>query len=211
MPPTNGKTSKENTMPTGYTAELMENGQDFEDFTLNCARAMGACVMLRDEASGKAPRRIENGSSYHLKGLEKAKVDLKEFKNISKVEKEIKAKKEIDANIKRYEKAIEKEKKENARLDAMAVQVNAWNPPTNEHQGLKDFMLQQIEVSSSDSSFYTDEIKKEKKKNVKEVVANILEGLEHSIEYHQKHLVEDTERDDGRNQWLEDLYTSLGL
>lgn len=38
-------------MPTGYTADI-KDGIDFKTYAMNCARAFGACVMLRDEPGG---------------------------------------------------------------------------------------------------------------------------------------------------------------
>jgi hypothetical protein len=38
-------------MPTGYTAAIGE-GIEFDKFVMQCARAMGACVMMRDEPIG---------------------------------------------------------------------------------------------------------------------------------------------------------------
>lgn len=38
-------------MPTGYTADI-KDGISFETYAMNCARAFGACVSLRDKPSG---------------------------------------------------------------------------------------------------------------------------------------------------------------
>ena len=37
-------------MPTGYTAGILE-GETFEQYALQCAKAFGALVMMRDEPS----------------------------------------------------------------------------------------------------------------------------------------------------------------
>ena len=62
-------------MPTGYTATLMEKGQDFPDFVLLCARAMGATIMLRDEPLD-APIPEFQPSDYSAKQLEESKEEL---------------------------------------------------------------------------------------------------------------------------------------
>ena len=52
-------------MPTGYTAELIEKGMEFNDFVLTCARAFGACIELRDRKLAPAPRTIPSNGNYH--------------------------------------------------------------------------------------------------------------------------------------------------
>lgn len=37
-------------MPTGYTADLMEKGMEFKPFVLQCARAFGALITMRDDS-----------------------------------------------------------------------------------------------------------------------------------------------------------------
>ena len=75
-------------MPTGYTAELMEKGQDFPTFVLCCARAFGACIELRDDAHGPAPRKIPRSkNSYHTDALKRALAEREKFAGMSKKEK----------------------------------------------------------------------------------------------------------------------------
>lgn len=67
-------------MPTGYTADI-KDGIDFKTYAMNCARAFGACVMLRDEPGGgeRIPDAFEPSDlfvRYHLKAVEKARVEL---------------------------------------------------------------------------------------------------------------------------------------
>ena len=63
-------------MPTGYTAAI-KDGIDFKTYAMNCARAFGACVMLRDEPGGgdRIPDAFEP-SDYHLKAAEKTRGEL---------------------------------------------------------------------------------------------------------------------------------------
>lgn len=54
-------------MPTIYTSDIRD-GISFKTFALNCARAFGACVEIRDEPGGgeKIPEAFK-ASDYHLK------------------------------------------------------------------------------------------------------------------------------------------------
>ena len=70
-------------MPTGYTADLYD-GKDvsFEDFTLNCARAFGALVSLRDEPDAEIPDEFKV-DEFYVKRFEKAKEELEKAKQIT--------------------------------------------------------------------------------------------------------------------------------
>jgi len=196
-------------MPTGYTSEILK-GIDFKTFAMNCARAFGACITLRDERDGGEiiPEKFEP-SDYHLKAVEKVKKELKELffmkseqldsiaknKWLKSEESRIKSLEEIDKQKKYYEK--------------MLYQVNNWKPPTPEHQGIKDFMQKQILESINydcDKSYYeksnlyltgSDYFKQEK------------ERLQQSIEYHEKAHLEEVSRAEGRTKWIKDLRESL--
>ncbi len=59
-------------MPTGYTAAV-QNGTvtRFADFAMNCARAFGALVELRDEMDAPIPDTFKP-STHHSESLKKA-------------------------------------------------------------------------------------------------------------------------------------------
>jgi hypothetical protein len=64
-------------MPTGYTADV-QNGTvtELRDFALSCARAFGACIMMRDDPPGTPiPDQFEPSSYYRIE-CEKAQAEL---------------------------------------------------------------------------------------------------------------------------------------
>lgn len=89
-------------MPTGYTAVLQNNPDyPFKKFILDCARAFGACVTLREEGGGgeAIPNKFEE-RSYYDELLSDKKNELERIKNMSK--------KELDkAATKEYKNTIE--------------------------------------------------------------------------------------------------------
>jgi hypothetical protein len=199
-------------MPTGYTAELMEKGQDFNNFALCCARAFGACIELRDDSFGPAPRKIPRSkNTYHQDALKRALAESAEFAEMSKKDKNAWAKETKAEAIESAEKSLERQKQENKRLAEMEAEVDAWNPPTADHQGLKDFMLQQIDVSKHDMKYPIESLQSAKKKTLAEYIADRVEAIRWGIEYHEEHLHDDEEREDSRDTWLNELYVSLGM
>ena len=200
-------------MPTGYTAELMEKGMDFNSFILTCARAFGACIELRDDKLSPSPRKIKgsDSNSYHDKLLKESKRELKEFVSMSQSRKEDWAEKSRQDSIKDLEKWLEKDEAENKRLLDIEEKVNEWVPPTPEHIGLKEFMLQQIKVSLHDTSYQKKEMDDVKDKSLEELISSHIESLKWSVKYHSEGVEEQESRVTERNDWLESLYSSLNI
>lgn len=72
-------------MPTGYTADLTLD-TPFERFAMRCARAMGACVMMRDDPmDAPIPDKWEP-DDYYRKRLEDAKAKLAAAEEMPKAE-----------------------------------------------------------------------------------------------------------------------------
>ena len=72
-------------MPTGYTAAIAD-GVTFEQFALNCARAFGALIDMRDEPSdAPIPERFEP-SNYHEKKIAEINDELVRLKEMSQDE-----------------------------------------------------------------------------------------------------------------------------
>lgn len=199
-------------MGTGYTHKLMDKGMEFNDFVLSCARAFGACVELRDSNIDKAPRKIESeNDKYHKGELAKAKKELAKFKALSKAGKDKWAEAEKAKSIKESSQYLVKQLDENSKLLEMKFKVDDWTPPTTEHEGLKDFMIQQIDISKNDISYAQKELAKVKTKSLAKYTKERLSELKWSLNYHKKEIGKAKERDTERNEWLENLYKSLGL
>lgn len=134
-------------MPTGYTADI-KDGIDFKTYAMNCARAFGACVTLRDEPGGgdRIPEAFEP-SDYHLKAVEKARGELAALEAMTPAECERAAAKAwYDAETNRLMR-LEDKRKQREAYEGMLAKVKAWAPPTSDHADLHEFMRKQIEQS----------------------------------------------------------------
>ncbi len=193
-------------MPTGYTA-CIEKGIEFNDFALQCARGMGALIMMRDEPMGAEIPEFKP-TDYYAKRVEEAKADFKRFVEMSEADAQeaanAEAEAQIAADVKRADEAVELENK----YREMLKKVRAWNPPTPDHVGLKDFMASQIEESirfdcgSSYKSFHgykTGTVWKSEK--VAEAIKTIGRAEQDNLK--------EIERTDSRNAWVKALRESL--
>lgn len=194
-------------MPTGYTAKLMDKGQDFRSFVLTCARGMGACIMQRDEPMDQPPA-LQEPSDYHTKALATATALLAELKAMSPETQDAYGDKLRAKAVSSAKESHIKTLEEEARLQRMAEQVRAWQPPTDNHKGLKDFMLDQIRISSH-GDWSAKYVKEAEEKNALAYFVDALSGAARDIEYHTKEHAKEVERTTGRNVWIEQLYSSL--
>ncbi len=195
-------------MPTGYTAKLMESGQEFREFVLTCARAMGATIMQRDDPMNEPPR-LEEPSDYHVKALAEAKATvarLQAMDNDARLtygeQKRIEA---IASSIAYRDKSQE----ENERLGYMANLIDAWEPPSPEHEPFKKFMLEQIKISRHDMEWTMKRVADASEKTSMAYFVEALSQENSSIRYHEENHAKEIARTGERNTWIEQLYASL--
>lgn len=189
-------------MPTGYTAKLIENGQSFNEFVMLCARNFGACITMRDEPLGaEIPEKFD----YNDKRLKKNKAKLQKLKSMSDEEKFEYGNKLKSDRISSLREIIQKCEEENKRIDDMLRQVKSWVPPTEDHYGLKNFMVQQLNVSRNEPHFYKKELVEAEKKSEMQYYTDDLE----LIKYHTAESQKESTRTNGRNVWIKRLRESL--
>jgi len=197
-------------MPTGYTAAIAD-GISFNEFVMDCARAMGACITMRDEPSGTPiPEKFEP-SNYHQEKKLEASDRLVELVLMSEEAADAKASEDYEEELARWSARIAEIKQLNKRYTQMLIQVLAWKAPTKNHEGLKRFMEDQIRRSidfDCNISYYI------KNPPVKltglQWRAKVREHAQRDYEYHHKNYQEEVERVADRNEWIAALRGSLG-
>lgn len=195
-------------MPTGYTAELMDKGQDFRSFALTCARAFGACVMQRDDPMNDLPKKQE-ANDYHAVAIKEAEERLASLKAMTPSEQRVEGNRLRQIAVDSATKSLDEDIAENERLESMAVQVRAWEPPTDEHKGLKDFMLEQINTSRNDLTWSNRWLREAADKTAEAYFVEAVSSAVRDIRYHAKEQMKATERNARRNEWIDHLYRSL--
>lgn len=133
-------------MPTGYTAHI-EDGSitTGKEFLLVCSRAFGVAVDLRDEPlSVPTPTHFEP-NEYYKKRYENAEKELKEFKALSLEQVRSKMRSEHEKQVQDAESNIARMTEINRKYKSVRRQIEAWDPPTVEHIGIKEFALSQID------------------------------------------------------------------
>lgn len=195
-------------MPTGYTETLCKQEQTFKEFALGCARAFGACIDLRDSSSKDIPEEFTINKHYIETHDEYCKerdrlLDMSPAEQIHYGE----TARKDDANI--YNKLLDEKEEANQRLLEMTFKVMEWNPPTENHEQLKEFMLDQIKVSTEDTDYYYEQLDKIKNTGPLEYYNKHLKNLERLIESYLKDHGKEVERTTRNNEWVKQLRDSL--
>lgn len=92
----------------------------------------------------------------------------------------------------------------------MLTKVQAWQPPSSDHAGFKDFMIEQLTKSiefDCDLSYHTDN-PPQLLTGEQYLGSKIAKSLK-SIAYHKKEQLAEEERTEGRNRWIKQLRESL--
>ena len=203
-------------MPTGYTAGILDGKiTTFPEFAKLCMRAFGATIHLRDE-NLDAEYEPRTPSSYHSEAIEKAKQLIIDAQNLSDEEILETKKKELEHSKKYHLETIEKAKKANIELNKILIEVNKWQPPTTEHIGIKNFMIEQIDMTikhDCDMDYDHEKLIKIENDlltlNASELRKQMIEKGKKDLTYHKTENIKEIQRCETSNKWVTDLLNSL--
>lgn len=192
-------------MPTGYTAIIDERADlTLRDFVLRCARGMGACILQRDDPMDDPPKAPEP-NSYHEKQKRSAEARLIELRGLSEEGARALWQADCERIAKSNAESIAEASETERRYMRMRGLVEAWTPPTEQHGGLRRFMLEQIDACSYDWKPYV----LEPPATPGDWLASQLESAQWDLEYSTKRAAEEIERHAERVAWIDALYASV--
>lgn len=144
-------------MPSQYTAALAFHGQDFQQFSLSCARKMGLTLKATRKGDVR-PVLILPSMDGEQKRVQSAE---DEVRKLSTTDKREAAK--LGAAIKKHDIFILRNEyrqvaAQNRRLLAMQKEVGAWKPDTESAMKLKGVMLEEIADALGSTAFYKKEM-----------------------------------------------------
>lgn len=198
-------------MSTGYTASVSDGTvTELPEFAMQCARAFGALVMMRDmPLSAPVPDRFEASTSYHDGVLAAARKRLDELDALSADEIAAAATIAQAERERSHESYLADKRIRKGRYEAMIEKVRDWTQPTPDHEPLRDFMIEQVNQSIDfDCSVGPWSNKPETLTPAAWLGAEV-EKAQRDIAYHEKARAEEIERTESRNKWLADLRASL--
>lgn len=194
-------------MPTGYTAAVQDGSiTTLHEFALQCARGMGALIMMRDEPWGAPiPEKFEPSTKYYDEALAKARAELAEVTSLSNAECEARAKAEHEKAEQAWAEYVAGKRASRERYEAMLAQVEAWD---TDAEGIKEFMLSQLRESITfDCGDYAPSVSALPSPD--EWRAERMKSLAKDIGYHEERRAAEIARTEARNRWLTALRASL--
>lgn len=198
-------------MPTGYT-DVVRSGEvtEFRDYALRCARAFGALVTMREDSLGvEIPEKFEYRDGFYRKNIERNKAELAELEAMSEKECEKRCEEAYNDRVKNRNEELQRVKEELERYNSMLEKVLDYQSPSPDHDGFAKFMRTQLEESielDCNCSWLEDEPIKEPPEAWRK---SKIQDCKQSIEYSERHIREEKERVDSRNEWLRLLRESL--
>lgn len=203
-------------MPTGYTEGII-NGEitTFPEFAKKCMRAFGATMHMRDDSLNEeyTPQTVDD---FYYENLEKSKAKLKEVidatdEEILKIHED-----EVTPTMEYHKVEMIKETKNKEIMEKLYKDVEQWNPPTPEHEGIKKFMKEQLSETikyEAEPKYHKDELNR----LIEEILSADEKLLrERFIKKHEKDIKYYTERVEmmekkveDANNWVTDLLESL--
>lgn len=197
-------------MPTGYTCDLADKPITLRDFILRCSRAMGACISMREEPLDKPPPERFETSQYHADRATAARAELASVMRMDDAARERAAGRAFDEAETQRVTAIAKREQTSDAYEAMLASVKKWVPPTDDHVGLRDFMIDQLRSSIEyDCNPRYHRTEPCVRQTGAQWAAACIASLEAEIKRCDEAQAQEDERVAGRNAWLTALRASL--
>lgn len=203
-------------MPTGYTDPILKGKiTNFKDYAKLCMRAFGAAIHMRDDSLDIEYTKREP-SQYHIDSLKSWEERLSELKSMTDEQLIEKRRNEIQDDINYHEKKVIECKENFTKLKSILDEVQSWEPPTEEHTGIKKFMIEQITETmkfDTDAKYHVLEIKNHTEKlnslDIDDVKIGYLEDAERNVKYHVSNNEDEIKRVNDSNKWVETFLNSL--
>lgn len=194
-------------MATGYTHPVKDGKVTFNQFVWGCARAFGALIMMRDDPMD-APIPEFQPSMYGPQQIAKTKAEIARLETMTPAELEQLVGEERRKATEENERYRTEHRETLARYRAMLAQVEAWEPPSSEHVGLKEFMASQLRDSIGHDCRgepYQQPIPGPAGDWRDARLSNLREELPWLLKRH----AEEVERANERNEWVATLKSSV--
>lgn len=203
-------------MPTGYTAGILDGEiKTFEQFAKGCIRAFGAAMHMRDDSTKKEYVAPEQ-SNYYLNQLQQKNNDLVKIKLMSDDEIIQQQKDKIKEENEYLLNNLYKKQNNKVKMLEMLQQAKEYQPPTEEHEGIKKFMIEQLTITidhDCDVEYNEGKLLKNEQKSLNidpvKLRNDITNDLLERIEYYKQEQKKETERCEHSKKWAKDFFESL--
>lgn len=203
-------------MPTGYTAYI-EDGEitTGKEFLKLCTRAFGIAIDVKDDPlSTPTPSSFEP-SPFYKESYDRALKKLEEVNKMTFEEAKTQMRADYEKRISDYKAYAERESAMNEKYAKVRKEVEEWIPPTEEHEGLKKFALEQIDMCVTKQEYIDEYLEKSKEEfdnsdeSVQNYINDVVDYYQRDIERSYKSWQEELERTRSKNEWMTKFLESL--
>lgn len=198
-------------MPTGYTHKIADGTETtLRQFALRCARGMGALVTMRDDPpDAPIPTVLTPDTKYHDKAMIEAGAAINDLRGMPPFQVAEAAEQDHDRRLTEWRERQDEDKAKYQRYTAM---MDALEQVDSLPDGLKDFMLRQLEESRKFDCSYPNAHQFDPEPqpvSAEQWLAAQIEKHVSNLAYHAKKSREEIDRTAERNAWLAQLHTAL--
>ena len=202
-------------MPTGYTSYIKDGKiTSGKEFLKLCTRAFGIAVDLKDESLDVPTPNHFEPHPYYEKAYKDSLVSREKAYSMTleEVKEDIISK--YNDNKGMAEKILEKYKDEDKKYLKVREEVEKWIPPTPEHENLKKFCLEQIDMSLNTALYewYEKDINKEldtSDDTIKKYIDILRDNADEKLKRAYKKYQEELKRVEEKNLWMKQFLDSL--
>lgn len=202
-------------MPTGYTSYIKDGKiTSGKEFLKLCTRAFGIAVDLKDESLDVPTPNHFEPHPYYEKAYKDSLVSREKAYSMTleEVKEDIISK--YNDNKGRVEKILEEYKDEDKKYLKVREEVEKWTPPTPEHENLKKFCLEQIDMSLNTDLYewYEKDINKEldtSDDTIKKYIDILRDNADEKLKRAYKKYQEELRRVEEKNLWMKQFLDSL--
>lgn len=204
-------------MPTGYTAGIIDGEiTTFEQFATQCSRAFGATIHMRDNPLD-SPYEPRTPSQYYVNSLQSQREKLEETKTMTDEAIVQDFETLLKDSLEYHERELEKTKVNLGRLNSIMESAKSWVPPTEDHEGVRDYMIDQLEITikaDGDPSYHVNKIVQAKKELEEGIDPKVyreekIKEIEDRISYYEGEVQKELERCKQSNDWMDKFLESI--
>jgi hypothetical protein len=204
-------------MPTGYTAGIIDGEiTTFEQFATQCSRAFGATIHMRDNPLD-SPYEPRTPSEYYVNSLQSQREKLEETKTMTDEAIVQDFENLLKDSLEYHERELEKTKVNLGRLNSIMESAKSWVPPTEDHEGVRDYMIDQLEITikaDGDPSYHVNKIVQAKKELEEGIDPKVyreekIKEIEDRISYYEGEVQKELERCKQSNDWMDKFLESI--
>lgn len=173
-------------MPTGYTAYI-EDGEitTGKEFLKLCTRAFGVAIDQKEEPLSNPTHTKFEPDSYYEKRYNEAVNKLKAAKDMTFNEALSQMIERHSKKVSDYKRYAEKEIEMNRKYQKVRDEVEQWIPPTKDHNGIKKFALEQIDICMTKQKYIDEYI---------ELSNQVLDDSKEAVEKYRAEYIADCQK-----------------